>query len=100
MVTKEIVDGDNKNVIPTEVHYDMVAQEMLKDQVGDDVVIPNEVYAAMVAAYGYLYTEYEDVVIPTEVYDAMVAQEMLEDQTRAIKRRRVMADKEDKDNAE
>nr|GEW45505.1 hypothetical protein [Tanacetum cinerariifolium] len=39
-------------------------------------------------------------VILTEVYDAMVAQKMLEDQTKAIKRRRVMADKEDEDDAE
>ncbi|GKB74576.1 hypothetical protein Tco_0935988, partial [Tanacetum coccineum] len=37
-------------------------------------------------------------VIPPKVYDVMVAQEMLEDQTRATKRRRVMADKEDEDD--
>ncbi|GJV05104.1 hypothetical protein Tco_1338673 [Tanacetum coccineum] len=125
MVSEEIVDGDDEDVIPTEVYDVMVAQEMLKDQVGDvipvdvvaknkvveetvlgsssedgDVVIPHELYAAMVAAEGFLYTKDGDVVIPNEVYDAMVAQEILEDQTRAIKRRRVMADKEDKDNAE
>nr|GEU45883.1 hypothetical protein [Tanacetum cinerariifolium] len=41
-----------------------------------------------------------DDVISHEVYVGMIAQEMLEDQTRAIKRRRVMIDKEDKDNAE
>nr|GEW56221.1 hypothetical protein [Tanacetum cinerariifolium] len=63
-------------------------------------VIPHKVYAAMVAAEVFLYTEEGDVVIPTEVCDAMIAQEMLEDQTRVIKRRRVMADKEDKDNIE
>ncbi|GKD99574.1 hypothetical protein Tco_1387558 [Tanacetum coccineum] len=125
MVTEETVDGDNRVVIPTKVHYDMVAQEILEDQFGNvipvevvakdkvaegtivgssgedrDVVIPHEVYAAMVAAEGFLYTEDGDVVIPTEVYDAMVAQKMLEDQNRAIKMRRVMADEEDKDNAE
>nr|GEY10353.1 hypothetical protein [Tanacetum cinerariifolium] len=43
--------------------------------------------------------DHDGDVIPTKVYEAMVAQEMLEDQTRPIKRRRVMADKEDEDDA-
>nr|GEU45886.1 hypothetical protein [Tanacetum cinerariifolium] len=41
-----------------------------------------------------------DDVSSHEVYAGIIAQEMLEDQTRAIKRRRVMVDKEDKDNVE
>ncbi|GJW06983.1 ty3-gypsy retrotransposon protein, partial [Tanacetum coccineum] len=125
MVAEGTADGDDGDVIPTNMYDVMVAQEMLKDQDGDvipvevvvedkvaeetdvgssgedeDVVIPHEVYVTMVAAEGFLYTKDGDVVIPTEVYDAMVAQEMLEEQTRVIKRRRVTTDKEDKNNAE
>nr|GEV81602.1 vacuolar proton-inorganic pyrophosphatase [Tanacetum cinerariifolium] len=77
MVAKEAFDSDDaddEDVIPTKVYDAIVAQEMLKGQDGD--------------------------VIPTEVYDAMIAQAMLEDQTRAIKRRSVMADKEDGDDAQ
>ncbi|GJX94245.1 hypothetical protein Tco_0348831 [Tanacetum coccineum] len=37
-------------------------------------------------------------VILTKAYNVMVAQEMLEDQTRAIKRKRLMVDKEDEDD--
>nr|GEV71345.1 hypothetical protein [Tanacetum cinerariifolium] len=89
---------------PEEIMYDvMVAQEMLKDQ--DEDVIPVEVVVEDKVAKetdvgGFLYTEDGNVVIPTEVYDRMLAQEILEEQTRVIKRKRVMADNEDKDIAE
>ncbi|GJZ00191.1 hypothetical protein Tco_0517620 [Tanacetum coccineum] len=98
MVIEETIDGDDGDVVAE----DKGAEETVVGFSGEDgdVVIPHEVYAIMVAAEGFFYTEDRDVVIPTEVYDAMVAQEMLEYQTRAIKRRRVMVDKEDKDNAE
>nr|GEZ30598.1 hypothetical protein [Tanacetum cinerariifolium] len=65
----------------------------------DANVIPNEVYAAMIA-HDMLEDDDDGDVISTDVFDAMVAQEMLKDQTRAIKRRRVMADKADEDDSE
>ncbi|GJU80416.1 hypothetical protein Tco_1282781 [Tanacetum coccineum] len=88
--------ASNEGVIPTEVYDAMVAQEMLEDDDGD--VIPTEVYDAMVAQE--MLEDHDGDVIPTEVYDAIVAQEMLEDQPRSIKKRRVMADKEDEDDAQ
>ncbi|GJY28749.1 hypothetical protein Tco_0404516 [Tanacetum coccineum] len=67
------------NVIPVEVVVeDKVAEETVVGSSGED----------------------RDVVIPHGVYATMIAAEMLKDQTRAIKRRRVMADKEDKNNVE
>ncbi|GJY32823.1 hypothetical protein Tco_0417292, partial [Tanacetum coccineum] len=67
------------NVIPVEVVVeDKVAEETVVGSSGED----------------------RDVVIPHRVYATMIAAEMLKDQTRAIKRRRVMADKEDKNNVE
>ncbi|GJZ18265.1 hypothetical protein Tco_0554388 [Tanacetum coccineum] len=69
MVTEETVDGDDGDVIPTEVYDAMVSQEQLEDQDGD--VIP-----VKVVAKDKVVEEIVEVV--TEVYDAMVAQEMLE----------------------
>ncbi|GJS60390.1 hypothetical protein Tco_0655174 [Tanacetum coccineum] len=63
----------------------VVAEEMVADETvdGDDV---EQVVS--------------DDVIPHEVYVVMAAQEMMEDHTIAIKRGRVVYDKEDKDNVE
>ncbi|GJY69782.1 hypothetical protein Tco_0472764 [Tanacetum coccineum] len=69
MVTEETVDGNDGDVIPTEVYDAMVSQEQLEDQDGD--VIP-----VKVVAKDKVVEEIVEVV--TEVYDAMVAQEMLE----------------------
>nr|GEW05143.1 hypothetical protein [Tanacetum cinerariifolium] len=64
----------------------------------DGDVIPTQIYDAMVAQEGVFSPDDGDV-IPIEVYEVMVTQEMLKDQTRPIKRKRVMADKEDEDDA-
>ncbi|GJT67551.1 hypothetical protein Tco_1019031, partial [Tanacetum coccineum] len=70
-------------------HTQLMTKE--EDQVGD--VIPVEVVAEDKVAEETIIDG--NVVNPTEVYDAMVALVTLKDQTRAIKRRRVMDDKED-----
>ncbi|GJT71130.1 hypothetical protein Tco_1030416 [Tanacetum coccineum] len=97
MVAKEAVDGDDANdrdVIPHELYAAIVAQEgVFSSDDGD--VIPDELYAEVVAQEGGGLVNYGDV-IPYEV----VAEEMLKDQTRSIKGRRVMADKENDDDAQ
>ncbi|GJT12940.1 zinc finger, CCHC-type containing protein [Tanacetum coccineum] len=72
------------NIKGVVVPYEVVAKEIVAEETvdGDDV-------EQVVLNY----------VISHEVYAEMVAQEMLKDQTRAIKRRRVMTAKEDKENA-
>ncbi|GJT66933.1 hypothetical protein Tco_1018413 [Tanacetum coccineum] len=105
---KQVVSDED--VIPDEVYDAMVAQEglFLADDrdvipyvvydaigffaVGDEDVISNKVYDVMVAQEGVFSADDMDVIL-----DEVVAEEMLEDQTRSIKRRRVMVDKEDED---
>nr|GEV34569.1 hypothetical protein [Tanacetum cinerariifolium] len=101
MVAEEAVDGDdgeqvvsNGLVILDELYDTIVAQEegFLVD---DGDVIPDEVVAEVVAQKGVRPVDDGDV-IPDEV----VGKEMLEDQTRSIKRRRGMAYKENEDDAQ
>ncbi|GJZ48522.1 hypothetical protein Tco_0602354 [Tanacetum coccineum] len=86
------------------VQVEVVAEEMVTEEavdvddgehvVSDGDLIPEELYAAIVAQEGVRPVDDGDV-IPDEV----VTEIMLEDQTRSIKRRRVMADKENEDDA-
>ncbi|GKA79043.1 hypothetical protein Tco_0785580 [Tanacetum coccineum] len=103
VVAEETIHGDDgeqvgfdKDVFQMKLYDAMVAPKMLEDDDGD--VIPTKVYDALVAQE--MLEDDDGDAIPTKIYDAMVAHEMLEDQTRAIERRSVMADKEDKDDAQ
>ncbi|GJS23248.1 hypothetical protein Tco_0451880 [Tanacetum coccineum] len=92
--------NDEEDVVQVEV----VAEEMVTEEavdvddgehvVSDGGLIPEELYAAIITQEGVGPVDDGDV-IPDEV----VTEIMLEDQTRSIKRRRVMADKENEDDA-
>ncbi|GJY23107.1 transposase, MuDR [Tanacetum coccineum] len=88
----QLIDNEEvffDEVIPTKVYDAMFAQYGVLAP-GDANMIPYEVYVVMLE-------DQDGDVIPVEVYDVMVAQEMIADQARAIKRRRVISDKADED---
>nr|GEU65516.1 hypothetical protein [Tanacetum cinerariifolium] len=124
MVAKEAVDGDdgkhvvsNEDVFPDDLYAAIVAQEGVFPANDRDVIL-HELYVAIVAQKGVFSSDDGDV-IPYELYAEVFAQEggglvnyedvmpyevvveeMLEDQTRSIKGRRVMADKKNDDDAQ
>ncbi|GJW95534.1 vacuolar proton-inorganic pyrophosphatase [Tanacetum coccineum] len=101
MVAKEVVDGDDSeqvvydmDVIPDGLYTAIVAQKgVFSTDDGD--VIPYEVVDEVLKQKGVWIVDDGDV-IPDEV----VAEKMLEDHTRLIKRKRVMADKENEDDSQ
>ena len=89
MVEEKAVDGDDGEQV-----------------VFDEVVIPDDFCTAIIAHEEFFLAGDGDM-IPDEVVakkgfrpDEVVAEEMLEDQTRSIKRGRLMADKKTKDYAQ
>ncbi|GJS35385.1 hypothetical protein Tco_0533767 [Tanacetum coccineum] len=97
-----VFSADDGDVIPDELYGVIVAQEgvFLGDSLNeysfnDLINVKDEVVAEVVAQAGVGPVDDGDV-IPNE----LVTEEIMEDQTRSIKRRKVMADKENEDDGQ
>ncbi|GKD22217.1 hypothetical protein Tco_1223920, partial [Tanacetum coccineum] len=96
-----VVDGDDgeqvvydRDVIPDRLYAAIVAQKGVFST-DDEDVIPYEVVDEVLKQKGVWLVDDGDV-IPDEV----VVEKMLEDHTRLIKRKRVMADKENENDSQ